>query len=103
MSDSRLELLTQWQNPELCAELQEIKLCLFSLGSTMTRPQADEFEKFPVLFREAPSPTGSGRQRNHYTIKEVWKRVWKFIQLHPMFGAMSIDGILQNFHLVQIE
>jgi hypothetical protein len=81
----------------MCQVLLDIKQCAFKLGENLTREQANELEKVRAIFDRPPSPTMAGVARTHYPIKEVWRRTYRFILFHPMFGSSSIPGILANF------
>jgi hypothetical protein len=101
MDEIRMHLLLQWEGPDVCQVLREIKGCVFGLGASMSREQANRFENIPSLFPQPRSQTGTGRTREQRPKKRVWQVVWDFIQAHPMFGSNSIDGILHNFDLME--
>jgi hypothetical protein len=100
MSEARLMLLRNWSDLEMCSVLVDIRQCTFKLGEELTREQANELEKIRAIFDRPPSPTVAGVVRSHFPIKYVWRKVYRFILLHPMFGSGTIVGIMPNFGIM---
>jgi hypothetical protein len=101
MTNAREQLIAQWQDAEFCQTLAQIRNCTSALGSRMSRAQADRFEEIPLLFEGPPSPTLTGQPRQHYEKRVVWRAVWHFLERHPMLCADSVEGILDNFAILQ--
>jgi hypothetical protein len=88
------------QGRALDAALLSIKQCGSGLGQCMNQDMARKFEALPWLFPDPPTPRGAAR-RAHYSVREVWSKVWHEISLHPSLGASTMEGILAKFQYVQ--
>jgi hypothetical protein len=100
LSEAETSLLSNWRNSDLCVGLTNIMGCRYSIGEKLTRDQASKFEAIHLLFPEPPAPRTMGRARPHYSVREVWERVWNFIRNFPALGASSIERILMKFQYV---
>jgi hypothetical protein len=94
-------LVHTYDDPRQQGLFREIADCLFKLGRTMDRAQANRLERLRIVFVGQPRPTASGQEREHYTKEEIWMRVWQLLLQYPCLRASNIDGIVARLELLE--
>jgi hypothetical protein len=97
------QLLSQWQDPLLNDTCRRIWECNVSIGARISDEERTRFERITMIFPDPPPPTLSGVKREHYPFKELWQKVWEFLEAHSVFKAGTIDEILQKLEYVEVR
>jgi hypothetical protein len=101
ISKTECELAKSFREPELIDAIKDIMSCHYTMGLSLTRQQANRIEKITFLFPDAIPVSEAGKERLHFTKRELWRFVWGFIQAYPLLGASTVDKILEKLEFVQ--
>jgi hypothetical protein len=101
MNEADEQLLSLWENPFINEALRRISDCNVCIGLRLSEEERNRFEKITMIFPEPPPPTLSGVKREHYPMRDLWQKVWEFLEAHRVFKAPTIAEILDKLEFVE--
>jgi hypothetical protein len=100
LTECELWLIDRIYDPQLTSVLKDVKDCNYAhLRTQFTKQHARTMECFMGLPLPPPMQPWGQRQKNHYTVDEVWNEMCRKMEAMPALRSTVLERVMKKIQI----